>query len=80
MNRSSATQRSPEEWVEAIQEAFARQAPPLELADQAIRQYPDESQLLYLAVVAALVEQKPERALRLQKRMGKRFILGPPDH
>ena len=63
-------------WAEAIYQAFRSQASqPLALADQAVRDYPDDGNLLQLAAIAALVEQRPERCLRYLKRYGKRYYL-----
>ncbi|MFZ0258194.1 MAG: SNF2-related protein [Gammaproteobacteria bacterium] len=61
-------------WIEAIYAAFASQdTDPLTVADQAVRDCPDDGNLLHLAAIAALVDERPDRCLRYLKRYSKRF-------
>jgi superfamily II DNA or RNA helicase len=77
---------SPEEkldsdgWQLRLEQAFAAgEAHPLALAEQAVRDCPGDYEILCLAATAALLEDKPERALSLLKRLGKRYLPEPTD-
>jgi superfamily II DNA or RNA helicase len=68
-------------WVDALNEALAERAPRLqELADRAVRECPRDDQVLYLAALAALVEENPERCQRYLTRIGKRYDLDNRHH
>jgi len=68
-------------WADALNKAFAKRAPHLqELAEQAIREHPREPQILYLAAVAALLEENPERCLRYLTRIGRDYVLDNREH
>ena len=54
-------------------------APPLAVAEQAVRECPGDYELLALAATAALVEGRTDRAQLFLKRMKKRFVPGPAD-
>ncbi len=68
-------------WAEALNEAFAEGTPhPLQLAEQALKDCPNDAFILNLASVAALLEERPERCLRYLKRLSKHFIPDKRDH
>jgi hypothetical protein len=52
----------------------------LALAEEAIRAYPTDAALLNLGALAALLEEKPARALTFLKRLNKRYIPRRDDH
>ena len=54
-------------------------APPLDIAEQAVRECPGDYELLALAATAALVEGRADRAQLFLKRMRKRYVPGPAD-
>jgi len=73
--------QDPSAWAEALNEAFAQGAPEVqELAERAVREWPWDHQILYLAAVAALVADKPERCLRHLKRIRKEYIVDNRHH
>ena len=49
-----------------------------ELAEEGLRFWPADPELLLLAALAALAIDLPERALKLLKRYGKRYVPGKP--
>ena len=76
-DRSSAgstdEKRDSDGWQIRLEQAFAAgEAHPLVLAEQAVRDCPGDYEILCLAATAALLEDKPERALSFLKRLGKR--------
>nr|MBS0019194.1 DEAD/DEAH box helicase [Gammaproteobacteria bacterium] len=77
MSDAPATDKTPQDargWIAAIHAAFASQdTDPLTVADQAVRDCPDDGRLLHLAAIAALMDERPERCLRYLKRYSKRF-------
>jgi superfamily II DNA or RNA helicase len=75
------TPRDASAWADALNRAFARRAPHLqELADRAVRECPAEHQVLYLAALASLIEENPERCQRYLTRIGKRYDLDNCHH
>lgn len=67
--------RDVEAWQDILHQACAERAPQsLQLAEQALRAFPGDASLLYLAALAALLDARPDRCLTYLKRMGKRFI------
>ena len=71
----SETPRQAADWVDLLNRASAaRQAGLLELAEQAVKECPTDSYVLYLAALAALLEQNPARCLRYLQRLQKHFI------
>ena len=68
-------------WVEALNQALASRAPQLlELAEKAVREWPREHHILYLAAVAALLEENPERCQRYLTRIARDYILDNRHH
>jgi hypothetical protein len=69
---------SPDEWLRAIEDRlFDKGRRPLEIAQKALRQFPDDSLVLQLAAFAALVEDQPDLALRYLKKLNKFFYPSP---
>jgi len=63
-------------WVGALNQALALRTPGLlELAEQAVRACPREHHILYLAAVAALLGENPERCQRYLKRISRDYVL-----
>lgn len=74
MSSVDATPADARGWAEAIYAALGRQdADPLSVADQAVRDFPFDGNLLHLAAIVALVKERPDRCLRYLKRYSKRF-------
>jgi len=68
-------------WVDTLNEALTHRVPRLqEFAEQAVRECPREHQVLYLAALAALVGEDPERCQRYLKRIGKSYELDGRHH
>ncbi len=66
-------------WVDRLRQALAEQSPQArDIAEEALRAWPASQELLLLAALAALAEVRPERALVLLKRYGKRHGPGKP--
>ncbi|HUT75972.1 MAG TPA: SNF2-related protein [Armatimonadota bacterium] len=64
-----------------MNEAFASRAPHAqELAEQAVREWPREHEILYLAAVAALLKENPERCLRHLKRIRRDYVVDNRHH
>jgi len=84
MNQPAIPPETPQDasaWVRALDQAFALRAPHLqELAEQAVRECPREHQILYLAALAALLEENPERCERYLTRIGKHYIFDNRHH
>ncbi len=60
------------EWQDAIKERlFDKRRRPLECAQKAVLQYPDDASLLELAAFAAVVEEQPELAMRHLKKLDR---------
>ena len=79
-NSSEASPWTPDRWAVEIRTAFQYgDAPPLAVAEQAVRECPGDYELLALAATAALVEGRTDRAQLFLKRMKKRFVPGPAD-
>ncbi|WP_451980616.1 DEAD/DEAH box helicase [Azospirillum endophyticum] len=73
--------QSADDWEEVLYAAFDRRDPhPLAPAEEALRACPGHYALLNLAVTAALVEAKPDRALVFLKRLSKRYEDTAPHH
>jgi superfamily II DNA or RNA helicase len=56
----------------------ARSSRVSEIAEDSLRAWPVDPELLLLAALAALVGEQPGRALALLKRYGKRYVPGKP--
>jgi len=73
--------RDVDAWQDALLDAFHNRDPhPLELAEQAVREFPGDAHILNLASVAALLEGRPERCLRFAKRLRRRYVFIGGDH
>ncbi len=65
------------EWADRIRVALAkRSSHAFEIADDALRAWPADAEILLLAALTALAGNQPDRALRLLKRYGKRYVPG----
>jgi superfamily II DNA or RNA helicase len=70
-------------WVEQFARYFddpKRKSGFLELAEQAVGACPGDSSVLTLAATAALLDERPDRALVFLKRISKRYSATPTDH
>ena len=66
-------------WADCLRQALAERSPQArDIAEEAVRAWPASRELLLLAALAALAEVRPERALVLLKRYGKRHGPGKP--
>ena len=66
-------------WIDRVREALAaRSSQAVEFADEGLRAWPIDPELLLLAALTALAVRQPERALALLKRYGKRYVPGKP--
>src|SRR5258708_31107339 len=69
-------------WAERLFEYFddpKRHSGFLELAEQAVGDWPGEPSILTLAATAALLDQRPDRALAFLKRISKRYNVTQTD-
>ena len=65
------------EWVETLAAAFEDREGTsglIALAEQALRIHPGDALILCFAATAALLEERPERALIFLKRYNKRYV------
>ena len=53
---------------------------PLAVAEQVLRDYPGDPNVLHLAALAALLERRPERCLVFLKRLSKRYYPNDQQH
>jgi hypothetical protein len=70
-------------WVERLSRTFddtSRHTGFLELAESAVDACPGNPIVLTLAATAALLDDRPERALVFLKRISKRYSATPTDH
>src|SRR5712691_10768394 len=70
-------------WAERLNKAFkdaSRTSGFLTLAESAVEACPRDPIILTLAATAALLDQRPERALAFLKRLSKRYSATPTDH
>jgi len=75
--------KSADEWAELLDKAFgdtARSSGLLAVAEGALRAHPANALILCLAATAALLEERPERALIFLKRYHKRYVPGDTYH
>jgi len=64
-------------WIGRVRASLAaRSSQAAEVAEQALREWPIDPEILLLAALTALAEARPDRALVLLKRFGKRFVSG----
>ena len=65
------------EWADRIRVALAqRSSQVFQVADDALQAWPGDPEILLLAALASLAGNQPDRALRLLKRYGKRYVAG----
>ena len=80
ISRQSEIPEDASAWAEVLNRAcVARQPELLELADRAVKECPRDFRVLYLASVAALLEQHPTRCLRYLQRIEKYFVPNQQD-
>ena len=66
-------------WLRAIRGALTQRSPQsLAIAEQGLKAYPTDPELLLLAALTAIASGKPERSLALLKRYGKRYVPNRP--
>ncbi len=71
--------RAQELWAGRLRQALAARSPQArDVAEEALRAFPADPELLLLAALAALATALPDRALVLLKRYGKRYGSGKP--
>ena len=64
-------------WTSLLREALASRSPEaLEVAENGLRACPADPEMLLLAALTAVANKAPDRALRLLKRYGKRYVPG----
>lgn len=69
---------SPDDWLTAIEDRlFDKGRRPLEIAQKALQQFPNDGSVLESAVFAALVEDQSDLALRYLKKLDKFFYPFP---
>ena len=65
--------------IDHLRDALASRSPLVrEIAEEGLRSWPADPELLLLSALAALAMDLPERALSLLKRYGKRYVPGKP--
>ncbi len=65
------------EWADRIRVALAkRSSSAFQIVDDALQAWPADAEILLLAALTALGGNQPDRALRLLKRYGKRYVPG----
>ena len=69
--------RRREFWVRRLRDALAaRSSQAFDVAEEGLRLWPADPEILMLAALTALAGNQPERALALLKRHGKRYVPG----
>ena len=69
--------RRREFWVGRLRDALAaRSSQAFDVAEEGLRAWPADPEILMLAALTALAGNQPERALALLKRHGKRYVPG----
>ncbi len=64
-------------WADMIRSTLASRSPEVvTIAESALRAWPADPEILLLSVLVALASNDPDRALRLVKRYGKRYVMG----
>ncbi|MBF0136966.1 MAG: DEAD/DEAH box helicase family protein [Magnetococcales bacterium] len=61
-------------WESRLHEAICSFQPATRLANEALAQYPNDPEFLFLAALAALIEERPDRCLKYLKRLSKKYI------
>ena len=70
-------------WIDRLSQAFEdgnRKSGFLDIAEAAIGACPGDPSILMLAAMAALFDQRPERALTFLKRLSKRYVTTDVHH
>jgi superfamily II DNA or RNA helicase len=66
-------------WLNRLRDALAEQSPQAhQFADEGLQAWPTDPEMLILAALTSLAGHRPERALALIKRYGKRYVPGKP--
>ena len=64
-------------WADRIRVALAQRSPDVsQIVEDALHAWPADAEILLLAALTALAGNQPDRALRLLKRHGKRYVPG----
>ncbi len=72
---SEPSAHSPDAWASQVRSLLAsRSARAAEVADEGLRAWPVDPELLMLSALTALAMDQPERALARLKRFGKRYV------
>ena len=76
-DRPIAEPASQMDWACMLRDAIAaRSSDAVDFAEEALRAWPTDPEILLLAALTALAGNLPDRALRLLKRYGKRYVAG----
>ena len=76
-DRLAADIRGRDSQIDNLRLALASGSPEaLEVAEEGLRTWPSDPEMLLLAALTALAGNLPERALALLKRYGKRYVPG----
>jgi hypothetical protein len=76
-DRPAANLRGQDSLIDNVRLALASGSPQaLEVAEESLRTWPSDPEILLLAALTALAGNLPERALALLKRYGKRYVPG----
>jgi len=74
-DRPIVERATPLDWARTLRDVLgARSSDAVDLAEEALRAWPTDPEILLLAALTALVGNLPDRALRLLKRYGKRYV------
>jgi superfamily II DNA or RNA helicase len=66
-------------WIARVRQALAaRSSQAVDVAEEGLRAWPIDPELLLLTALTTLAARQPERALALLKRYGKRYVPGNP--
>jgi len=77
--RPGAESGARDSLIDHLRDAPASRSPLVrEIAEEGLRSWPADPELLLLSALAALAMDLPERALSLLKRYGKRYVPGKP--
>jgi len=79
LDRRAAGAHGPEVWISAVRKALAARSPEaFDIAEQGLRAFPADPELMLIAALTALATAVPDRALVLLKRYSKRYGSGKP--
>jgi hypothetical protein len=66
-------------WINRLRDVLAGQSPQAhQFAEEGLQAWPTDPEMLMLAALTSLTGRRPERALALLKRYGKRYVPGKP--